>query len=483
MTAPELVAEAVYGLPELNRERLAGARLVANPGCYPTATQLALLPLVEAGVVDLDHLIADAKSGVSGAGRKAELHLGFSEASDNFAAYNVPGHRHWPEIRQGLAQAARREVGLVFTTHLLPLIRGIEVTAYARITREADFQALFEKRYGREPFVDVMPPGSHPDTRSVRAANLCRIAVHRPPQSAKGVRHACGVVGHRQPGEGGVGPGGAEHEPDVRSSGDGGADSGGGGALKRWAKTLRRRFGIATSRVEIHNALPWYWRWLGIAVLLGISYFSALWIYDAGRRFAGFDRSEVQVELSRVSRELDDARSELERLRAVANAADSRLSIERTAQQKLAQQIRTLEQDNARLREELGTFESMVTSEARSGNAPSIYSFQVVADVLPGEYRYRLLLVTPSARREREFNGRMELVVSLQEEGRNVMMSFPEQADAAAFRLAFKYFRRVEGTFRVNPKAKVESVQVRIYETGSSQPRATHSVAVGPKGA
>jgi N-acetyl-gamma-glutamyl-phosphate reductase len=101
--APELVAEAVYGLPELNRERLPGARLVANPGCYPTATQLALLPLVEAGVVDLDHLIADAKSGVSGAGRKAELHLGFSEASDNFAAYSIPGHRHWPEIRQGLA--------------------------------------------------------------------------------------------------------------------------------------------------------------------------------------------------------------------------------------------------------------------------------------------------------------------------------------------------------------------------------------------
>jgi N-acetyl-gamma-glutamyl-phosphate reductase len=183
-TAPELVAEAVYGLPELDRERVRGARLVANPGCYPTATQLALLPLVEAGVVDADHLIADAKSGVSGAGRKAELQLSFSEASDNFAAYNVPGHRHWPEIRQGLAQAARREVGLIFTAHLLPLIRGIEVTAYARITREADFQSLFEKRYAREPFVDVMPPGSHPDTRSVRAANVCRIAVHRPPESA-----------------------------------------------------------------------------------------------------------------------------------------------------------------------------------------------------------------------------------------------------------------------------------------------------------
>jgi hypothetical protein len=253
--------------------------------------------------------------------------------------------------------------------------------------------------------------------------------------------------------------------------------------VKSWTKALRRRFGIARSRVEIHSTLPWYWRWLGIAALLGISAVSAAWIYDAGRRFAGFDRSEVQEELSRVSRELDTARSELERLRAVANAADSRLSIERTAQQKLAQQIRTLEQDNARLREELGTFETMVTSEARTGNAPAIFRFQVQADVLPGEYRYRLLLVTPSSRREREFNGRVELVVSLTEEGRNVMMSFPEQADAAAFRLAFKYYRRVEGTFRVNPKAKVESVQVRIYETGSSQPRATHSVAVGPKGA
>jgi len=180
--APELVAQAVYGLPELNREKIRGARLVANPGCYPTATQLGFLPLIEAGVVDLDHLVADAKSGVSGAGRKAELHLSFSEASDNFMAYNVPGHRHWPEIRQGLAQAAGREVGLVFIPHLTPLIRGIHATLYARITKETDFQSLFEKRYRDEPFVDVMPAGSHPDTRSVRAANVCRIAVHRPPE-------------------------------------------------------------------------------------------------------------------------------------------------------------------------------------------------------------------------------------------------------------------------------------------------------------
>ncbi len=184
--APELIGEAVYGLPELNRERIRVARLVANPGCYPTATQLGFLPLVEAGAIDLDHLIADAKSGVSGAGRKTEQHLMFSEASDNFMAYNVPGHRHWPEIRQGLAQAARREIGLVFTAHLTPLIRGIHATLYGRITKEMDFQALFEKRYAAEPFVDVMPARSHPDTRSVRAANVCRVAVHRPPERSKG---------------------------------------------------------------------------------------------------------------------------------------------------------------------------------------------------------------------------------------------------------------------------------------------------------
>lgn len=178
--APALVAEAVYGLPEVNREKIRGARIIANPGCYPTATQLGLLPLVEAGCVDLAHLIADAKSGVSGAGRKAETHILFAEASDNFKAYGVPGHRHLPEIRQGLAQAAGVPVGLTFVPHLTPMIRGIHATLYARVTREEDFQALFEKRYAGEPFVDVLPPKSHPDTRSVRAANTCRIAIHRP---------------------------------------------------------------------------------------------------------------------------------------------------------------------------------------------------------------------------------------------------------------------------------------------------------------
>ena len=178
--APDLVRESVYGLPEVNRDAIRTARVVGNPGCYATSVQLGLLPLIESETVDLGHLIADAKSGVSGAGRKAELHLTFSEASDNFAAYNVAGHRHVPEMRESLERIAGRPVGLTFVPHLTPMIRGIHATLYARITREADFQALFEKRYAAEPFVDVLPPGRHPDTRSVRAANTCRVAVHRP---------------------------------------------------------------------------------------------------------------------------------------------------------------------------------------------------------------------------------------------------------------------------------------------------------------
>ena len=177
---PELVAEAVYALPEINREEIKTARVIANPGCYPTAVQLGFLPLIEAGCVDAGHLIADAKSGVSGAGRKAEVHILHAEAADNFKAYGVGGHRHQPEIVQGLARAAGHPVGLVFVPHLTPMIRGIHATLYARLTKAVDLQALYEQRYAGEAFVDVMPAGSHPETRSVRGANQCRIAVHQP---------------------------------------------------------------------------------------------------------------------------------------------------------------------------------------------------------------------------------------------------------------------------------------------------------------
>jgi N-acetyl-gamma-glutamyl-phosphate reductase len=177
---PDLLKQAAYGLPELNRDAIRLARIVGNPGCYPTTIQLGYAPLLRAGIVDAAHLIADCKSGVSGAGRKAELDLVFSEASDNFKAYGVAGHRHHPETLEQLQKLSSTPVGLLFTPHLVPMIRGMYSTLYARLTAEADVQALFEQAYQSEPFVDVMPAGSTPDTRSTRASNMLRIAVHRP---------------------------------------------------------------------------------------------------------------------------------------------------------------------------------------------------------------------------------------------------------------------------------------------------------------
>ena len=180
---PQLLEQAVYGLTEINRAAIAQARLVANPGCYPTAVQLGFLPLIQAGLIEHDHLIADAKSGVSGAGRKAATGTLLCEASENFKAYGVSGHRHLPEIRQGLEAAAGQPVGLTFVPHLTPMIRGIHATLYARLSdADHDLQALFEARYHDEQFVDVLPAGAHPETRSVRGANHCRIAVHKPQQ-------------------------------------------------------------------------------------------------------------------------------------------------------------------------------------------------------------------------------------------------------------------------------------------------------------
>jgi N-acetyl-gamma-glutamyl-phosphate reductase len=178
---PDLLDEAVYGLPEINREKIRDARLVANPGCYPTASILGFLPLVEEGIVDTGALVADCKSGVSGAGRGASVATLMAECGESFKAYGVAGHRHLPEIRQVLGWVRGEEPGLTFVPHLVPMIRGILATLYGRLAREgADLQALYEERYRSEPFVDVMPAGSLPETRSVRGSNRCQIAVQRP---------------------------------------------------------------------------------------------------------------------------------------------------------------------------------------------------------------------------------------------------------------------------------------------------------------
>jgi hypothetical protein len=243
---------------------------------------------------------------------------------------------------------------------------------------------------------------------------------------------------------------------------------------------LRQRFGIAAPKVAVRTHVPWYVRWLGLALLLAFSVALAAWMYDAGRRFAGFDRSEVEQELDAARAEVARLRDELQRLRAVANAADSKMSIERTAQEKLAQQIKAMEKENARLREELALFESMLSSDAASAAPLSVLRFKVEPDVLPGEYRYRLLLLASGPRRGKDFQGRLELVVSLTEEGHSAMITVPgkAEADAANFLLNFKHFQRIDGIFRVNPKAKVASVQLRVYETGAPEPRVTKSATL-----
>jgi N-acetyl-gamma-glutamyl-phosphate reductase len=178
--SPELIAEAVYGLPEINRDQIKQASLIACPGCYPTAVQLGFLPLLEQQAIDAGQLIADVKSGVSGAGRKAEISSLMSETGESFKAYAVGGHRHLPEISQGLRLIAGPSVNLTFVPHLTPMIRGIHATLYARLTQPVDLQAVFEQRYQAEHFVDVLPAGSHADTRNVRGSNRCQIAVHQP---------------------------------------------------------------------------------------------------------------------------------------------------------------------------------------------------------------------------------------------------------------------------------------------------------------
>ncbi|MDP6967915.1 MAG: N-acetyl-gamma-glutamyl-phosphate reductase [Gammaproteobacteria bacterium] len=179
----DLVEEAVYGLPEVNRQAITKARLVANPGCYPTAVQIGLLPLLEQGLINRQHIIADCKSGVSGAGRGAAVGSLLCEAGDSFKAYGVAGHRHLPEIKERLAIASGAPIGLTFVPHLTPMIRGIHATIYAQAQDAIDLhslQAAYEARYANHGFVDVMPLGSHPETRSVRGSNICRVALHQP---------------------------------------------------------------------------------------------------------------------------------------------------------------------------------------------------------------------------------------------------------------------------------------------------------------
>ena len=182
-SCPDVLGEAVYGIPELNREQIKSAKVIGNPGCYPTTVILGLAPLLEAGLVDFSApIIADAKSGVSGAGRKAEVATLFAESSDNMKAYGVSGHRHHPEIHAQLTQLSGANIDFIFVPHLIPMIRGMLSTIYVKLTdagQTADLQALYEQRYANEQFVDVLPAGNMPETRSVRGSNQLRIALQK----------------------------------------------------------------------------------------------------------------------------------------------------------------------------------------------------------------------------------------------------------------------------------------------------------------
>jgi hypothetical protein len=224
----------------------------------------------------------------------------------------------------------------------------------------------------------------------------------------------------------------------------------------------------------VRTHVAWYWRWLGMVAALAVSLVVAVWLYDAGRRFAGFDRSESEQELSQLRASVAKLEEEARRLRAIADASESRLKIEQSAQAQLGAQVKSLEEQNTRLKEDLAFFENLTPNVDRL----SIHRFKVEPNALPGEYRYRLLVL--GGRRDREFQGSMQLVVSVQENGRDATIIIPDQASASdsAYRLQFKYFQRVEGTFRVGPKARVLSVQARVLEHGSDQTRASQSFSL-----
>jgi hypothetical protein len=236
------------------------------------------------------------------------------------------------------------------------------------------------------------------------------------------------------------------------------------------AKRISLRFGISAPRMTVRTQTAWYWPWLGAIVIAVASYGIGSWAYDAGTRFAGFDRSEHEDELERLRNAVARLESEAARLRAVSNAGDSKLKLEQSAQLQLASQVKLLVEENTRLKEDLAFFENL----APAGERVTINRFTVQPEALPGEYRYRMLVALGGGRKERQFQGSIQLVVNVQTQGRSAMIVIPEdgRSESAAFKLNFKYFQRVEGTFRVPEKVKLQSVQVRVLEQGNSQARA-----------
>jgi hypothetical protein len=239
-------------------------------------------------------------------------------------------------------------------------------------------------------------------------------------------------------------------------------------------RALRHRWGIAAPKLTVGLHVPWYWRALAIVAVSALLLVLATWMYDAGRQFAGYDASTAESELAMLRARAAALEEELRSLRAVTTSSENRLQIEKSAQAQLVKQLKALQVENARLREDLAFFENLAHGAGEDKLAVS--GFKVEPDLVPGEYRYRVL-VTLGGRKEREFSGRLQLVVDMQLGDRDVTLMVPpeEKSDDAAYRVRFKRFYRAEGSFRVDPKAKVRSVQVRLFDQGAAQPRATES--------
>ncbi len=241
-------------------------------------------------------------------------------------------------------------------------------------------------------------------------------------------------------------------------------------------RRLRSRFGISAPRVAVRTHLPWYWRALSVIFLSAASLALAGWIYDAGRQFAGFDRGASEQEIASMREHITRLEADLEGARKIADASESRLRIDSTSQERLAKQISTLEEENARLKSDLASFESLAGGAAGSSGL-AISRLQVLP-VGDGQYRYRLLLAQTGDKKDKEFNGMIQLLATVQRGKETVMIQFPAADDPATsqFRVSFRHFRRMEGTFRIASEARMQRVEARLVQDGIV--KASQSVAL-----
>jgi hypothetical protein len=240
-------------------------------------------------------------------------------------------------------------------------------------------------------------------------------------------------------------------------------------------RTPRHRWAIAAPRLTVRAQVAWYWRALAVVGVLAIMLVVAVSMYDAGRRFAGFDARTLEAEVATLRQRVADLEDEAQRLRAGASSGESRVQIERTSAAQLGRQLKAAETEIARLREDLAFFDNLSVRDTGDDKL-SVSRFKVERDALPGEYRYRVL-VTQGGRKERDFKGRLQFVVNMQLRGDDVVVVIPDEKhdDGASYRLNFRRFHRAEGSFKIDPAASVQSIQVRIFEQGGDQPRITHN--------